>query len=85
MQNRGEYKMSAFVFTNEKVQSRTTKSKKGVSKRNQQTQTNIENQGRTNRRNAARTSVDRITEDTLALTIAGCNKVVYNGFIKAET
>ena len=23
--------------------------------------------------------------DTLALTIAGCNKVVYNGFIKAET
>ena len=24
-------------------------------------------------------------KDTLALTIAGCNKVVYNGFIEAET
>ena len=24
-------------------------------------------------------------KDTLVLTIAGCNKVVYNGFIEAET
>ena len=30
-------------------------------------------QGRTNRRNTAKTSVDRNTEITLALTVAGCN------------
>ena len=33
----------------------------------------ILNQGRTNRRNTAKTSVDRNTRITLALTIAGCN------------
>lgn len=38
-------------------------------------------QGRTNRRNTAKTSADRNTKITLALTVAGWDKVVCNGFI----
>ena len=40
----------------------------------------VEIAGGTNRRNTAKTSVDRNTRITLTLTVAGCNLVVYKGF-----